>query len=31
MWAEDSPTGAEESLFGVITKVGAEFAAQRFW
>lgn len=30
MWVEDSPTGAEESLFGVITKLGAEFAAPRF-
>jgi hypothetical protein len=30
MWVEDSPTRAEESLFRVITKLGTEFAAQRF-
>lgn len=29
LWVEDGPTGQEDSLVGVITKLGAEFAAQR--
>jgi hypothetical protein len=31
LWAEDSPTEEEESLFGVITKLDVEFAVQRVW